>query len=117
MSDDQAAETPISDHVARFWKYLEIETVRIVLDLKREVGHDALDGPTVYWDGSTFLDDVAKALVTERKENEKLKSQIMELNRIRPELEATARVAGYREGIDEIVKRLRALGVTVNIPY
>jgi hypothetical protein len=66
MNDTQAAETPLADHVARFWKHLETETVRIVLDLKRTVGHDAPDGPTTYWDSATFSDEVAKALVAER---------------------------------------------------
>ena len=27
---------------------------------------DAPDGPTVYWDGATFSDDVAKALIADR---------------------------------------------------
>jgi hypothetical protein len=66
MTDTQCAETPLSDHVARFWQHLETETVRIVVDLKRTVGTDAPDGPVVYWDGATFSDDVAKALVAER---------------------------------------------------
>jgi hypothetical protein len=66
MSDIQQAETPLSDHVARFWKHLETETVRITLDLKRTIGHDAPNGPTVYWDCATFSDDVAKALVAQR---------------------------------------------------
>lgn len=55
---NDCAQTPMSDHVAEFWRLLETETVRIVLDLKR-------DG---YWDGSTFSDDVAKALVSEHRE-------------------------------------------------
>lgn len=66
MSDTGQAETPMSDHVARFWKYLETETVRIVLDLKRTVGVDAPDGPVVYWDGASFPDVVAKAIVAAR---------------------------------------------------
>jgi len=61
-----AVETPMSDHVARFWQHLETETVRILIDLRREVGHDAPDGPSVYWDGASFGDDVAKALVADR---------------------------------------------------
>jgi hypothetical protein len=67
MSDTEAAETPLSDHVARFWKHLETETVHITLDLKRTIGHDAPDGPTVYWDGATFSDEVAKAILAEHK--------------------------------------------------
>lgn len=63
---NQCAETPMCDHVARFWKHLETETVRIVIDLKRTVGAAAPDGPLVYWDMATFSDDVAKALVAER---------------------------------------------------
>lgn len=67
MDDTQAAETRIEDHVERFWRLLETETVRIGVDLKRTVGTDAPDGPVVYWDFSGFSDDVAKALVAERK--------------------------------------------------
>lgn len=67
MSDIQETATPLSDHVARFWRYLETETVRILLDLKRTVGLDAPDGPIVYWDGSSFSDDVAKSIVAERR--------------------------------------------------
>jgi hypothetical protein len=52
MSDQMAAETPMSDHVAKFWQHLETETVRILIDLRRAVGHDAPDGPSVYWDGA-----------------------------------------------------------------
>lgn len=66
IADNVACETPMSDHVARFWNYLENDTVRICLDLKRTVGTDAPDGPIVYWDGSTFSDDVAKAIVESR---------------------------------------------------
>lgn len=68
MSDTQSAETPMSEHVARFWRHLETETVRVMVDLKRTIGHDAPDGPSVYWDGASFSDDVAKALVAERSE-------------------------------------------------
>src|SRR6185369_14176618 len=56
-------ETPLADHVSKFWKYLDTETVRIVVDLKRTVGADAPDGPVVYWDTSIFSDDVAKAMI------------------------------------------------------
>jgi hypothetical protein len=66
MSDIGQAETPMSDHIARFWKYLATETVRVLVDLRREVGTDAPDGPVVYWDGASFSDDVAKAIVADR---------------------------------------------------
>ncbi len=62
-----SAETPMSDHVAQFWRHLETETVRVLVDLKRTIGHDAPDGPSVYWDGASFSDVVAKALVAENK--------------------------------------------------
>lgn len=81
MSNTGQAETPMSDHVARFWRYLQTETVRILLDLKRTVGTDAPDGPVVYWDGSSFGDDVAKALVADRErltaENERLRAALV----------------------------------------
>lgn len=74
MSDTQAAETPMSDHVERFWRHLKTET-RIVLDLKR-----VTDGGWIYWDGSSFSNEVAKAIVAEHDrltaENEKLKADI-----------------------------------------
>ena len=59
-------ETPMSDRVDRFWRLLETEHVRIRVDLMREIGHDSPDGPTVYWDCSTFSDYVAKALIKDR---------------------------------------------------
>ena len=61
MMDTQAGETPMSDRVALFWKYLETEHVRILLDLRREI-----DNGVVYWDSSSFSDAVAKALVADR---------------------------------------------------
>ena len=64
---DQQAETPMSDHVARFWSLLATEHVRILIDIKRVVGADGPDGPITYWDGSSFSNDVAKALVADRK--------------------------------------------------
>ena len=64
-------------------------------------------------DRDNLIGDVARLTA----DIERMRTQIMELKRTRSEAEANARVAGYREGIDEIVKRLRALGVTVNIPH
>lgn len=64
-----ASETPMRDHVERFWRLLETEHVRILLDLRRVIGEDAPDGPIIYWDGSSFSDDVAKALVADRAVN------------------------------------------------
>lgn len=58
-----ACETPLSDHVASFWKLLETETVHLSVNIRRVIGHDAPDGPTVYYDCSTFSDEVAKELV------------------------------------------------------
>lgn len=73
MSETAEAETPLSDHVARFWQHLRTETVRILVDLKRTVGTDAPDGPVIYWDGASFSDEVAKALVAERAELTRLR--------------------------------------------
>lgn len=60
MMDTQGCETPMSDHVRRFWEHLTNEHVLIQLDLRRDTSS------VIYWDGSSFSDDVAKALVAER---------------------------------------------------
>lgn len=56
-----AAETTIADHVERFWRFLETETVRIQVDMRRDTSS------VPYWDMSSFSDAVAKALVAERR--------------------------------------------------
>lgn len=56
----QAAKTPMSDHVARFWQHLRTEHVRIGVDLRREISCGT------YWDGATFPNDVAKAIAAQR---------------------------------------------------
>lgn len=66
MTDNQATETPMSDHVASFWRDLRDETVQMRVDMRRVIGHDSPDGPTTYWDVAVFADSVAKALVAER---------------------------------------------------
>ena len=66
---DGQTETQMSDHVARFWNLLATEHVRILIDIRRVVGADGPDGPVTYWDGSSFSDEVAKALVSERQSN------------------------------------------------
>lgn len=62
MSDQQAAETPMSDHVARFWRLLEEGRVRILVDSECP-GFGGIG----YYASASFGDDVAKALVTEHK--------------------------------------------------
>lgn len=62
----EAAETQMSDHVARFWQLLKTEHVRILVDLRREICTDTPDGPVIYWDGASFGNDVAKALIIDR---------------------------------------------------
>lgn len=57
-----AGVVPMSEHVERFWRYLETETVRVLVDKRREMGNGC-----VYHDSSSFPDDVAKALVADRK--------------------------------------------------
>jgi hypothetical protein len=66
ISEQAAAQTPMSDHVAKFWRLLETEHVRILIDMRREVGVDAPDGPVVYWDSASFGDDIAKAIAADR---------------------------------------------------
>jgi len=58
--------TPISDHVHDFWKTLDLEQeVHLRIDMMREIGHDAPDGPTRYWDMTGFSNDVAKEILAE----------------------------------------------------
>jgi hypothetical protein len=61
---DGQAETPMIDHVSRFWHLLETGEVRILIDTKCN-GF----GGTGWYDTSSFGDDVAKALVAERALN------------------------------------------------
>lgn len=61
----EAAETQPAEHVARFWDLLRNNHVRILVDMRREIGHDAPDGPSVYWDGSSFGNDTARMLLAE----------------------------------------------------
>ena len=60
--DTQACETPMSDHVARFWQHLKEDHVRILIDLRRDTSS------VVYWDGSSFPDAVAKALIRQHED-------------------------------------------------
>ena len=57
-----AGTVSVSEHVKRFWHYLETETVRILVDKRRE-----MENGCVYHDSSSFSNDVAKALVADRK--------------------------------------------------
>lgn len=45
----------------------------------------------------------------------KLRHEVHELKRTRSEAEANARIAGYKEGIINIISQLKALSITVNI--
>lgn len=75
--DMQACETPMSDHIFRFWKHLETEHVRILLDLRRDTSS------VVYWGGSSFPDAVAKALVADRaKLRSEREAQTVEIDRL-----------------------------------
>jgi hypothetical protein len=59
----EACETPLADRINSFWKLLETETVHLSVNIRQVIGRDAPDGPTVYYDCSTFNDAVAKELV------------------------------------------------------
>lgn len=61
MGETDASETPMSDHIDRFFQLLATEHVRILVNIRRQHG----DGP-VYWDGSSFPDNVAKAIAALR---------------------------------------------------
>jgi hypothetical protein len=63
LADEGCCETPLSHHVTSFWNLLKTETVHLSVNIRRVIGHDAPAGPTVYYDCSTFSDDVAKELV------------------------------------------------------
>ena len=54
------AETPMSDHIARFWKLLAEGKVRILVDTET----DGFGGRG-YYTSSSFSDAVAKALVAD----------------------------------------------------
>lgn len=56
----EATETPMRDHIAEFWRLLETEHVRILVNTRRQT--EAM----TYYDSSSFSDDVAKALVADR---------------------------------------------------
>lgn len=58
---EQACETPMSDHVTRFWELLSDEHVRILIDVRRD--HD--EGQPPHWDSASFPNDVAKAIVAD----------------------------------------------------
>ena len=56
-----AAQTPMADHISRFWSTLADEYVHIVVNIRRD--HE---GGDVHWDSVSFPDDVAKALAADR---------------------------------------------------
>lgn len=62
---DNACQTPMRDHVTEFWRILETEKVRVLIDMHQP---DSFGGAG-HWDSSSFSDDVAKALVADRKQN------------------------------------------------
>lgn len=63
LADEGCCETPLSHHVTSFWNLLKTETVHLSVNIRRVIGHDAPAGATVYYDCSTFSDEVAKELV------------------------------------------------------
>lgn len=60
----EQAETPMADHIERFWNLLATEHVRILIDIRKP--HEAGSGIMYHWDSASFPDDVAKALVAQR---------------------------------------------------
>jgi len=62
MSDTGPCETPMFDHVVRFWELLADEHVRILIDIRRD--HD--EGQPPHWDSASFSNDVAKAIVADK---------------------------------------------------
>lgn len=63
MSDQGECETPMSDHVDRFWRYLAEGKVRIMVDMFRP---DSFGG-TGHWDSASFQDDAAKAVLSDHR--------------------------------------------------
>jgi hypothetical protein len=53
----------MADHIKRFWQLLEEGNVRILIDTHHPEGF----GGAGHWSSSSFPDDVAKALVADRK--------------------------------------------------
>lgn len=60
----EATETPMVDHLRRFWQLLAEGKVRILVDSFHPEGF----GGTGHWSSSSFSDDVAKALMAEHEE-------------------------------------------------
>lgn len=60
---DQACETPMSDHVARFWELLAQERR---VHVRVDTFHQEWFGGQGEWASSGFGDDCAKALVAQR---------------------------------------------------
>jgi hypothetical protein len=58
---DGCCETPMAEHVARFWKLLAEGQVRVLV----ETHHEGCGG---HWNSSSFPDDVAKAIAADRRE-------------------------------------------------
>lgn len=65
--NDQAAETPMSDHIARFWDLLQTERVHVIVNIER--CHD--EGTEPHWDVSTFGDEVMKAIAADHFRGER----------------------------------------------
>jgi hypothetical protein len=61
-ADKMCAETPMRDHVSRFWEEIRSNHVRVMVDMRRVISHDSGE-ETVYWDGSSFPDNTAKAIL------------------------------------------------------
>jgi len=56
-----AAQTPMREHVERFWRLLETEHVRILVEIRRD--HSSIP----YWDSSSFPDDIAKVIADDHR--------------------------------------------------
>jgi len=64
MTAHDACETPMSDHIERFWETIATEYVRVLIDIRR--AHEPDSGVMYHWDSASFSDDVAKAICADR---------------------------------------------------
>lgn len=81
---EQAAETPMADHLARFWRHIAENKVHIVVSMHRPDSFGGLG----HWDTASFPDDVAKALTAEAAT---LRAEVERLTNERDNLKLQAR--------------------------
>lgn len=59
--------TEIAERIAKFWHDLETPSAYLKMYTRQVSGMDLPDGPVLDWESTLFSEEVAKALVAERK--------------------------------------------------